>query len=139
MKCGNFLGLALAGMAISANLAAAHGENKPGPHGGHMRMPGAFHTELVSSGDNSFTIYLVDVKFENADAKKSSLTAIAKSGAAQIDLNCETLSDRFLCKLPDANNKPVKPDQLVVKAKYLNFPAGSSIYDLPLTFEKPVH
>lgn len=25
----------------------AHGEDHPGPHGGRIQMPGAFHTELI--------------------------------------------------------------------------------------------
>ena len=33
----------------------AHGEDKYGPHKGFIRMPGAFHTELVLNGKNKLT------------------------------------------------------------------------------------
>ena len=139
MKFGNFLVFVTACLIIYATTSMAHGEKQPGPHGGHLRMPGAFHTELVHQGNNSFLIYLVDVHFKNPDALKSSLSVIAKSGEAQFDLNCKAESDRFFCKLPVSKNSPVKIDQLVLKAKYLSFPEGTSTYKLPLTFDQPNH
>lgn len=39
-------------IAIGSSIAFAHGEVKAGPHNGFIRMPGAFHTELVLVGKN---------------------------------------------------------------------------------------
>ena len=49
--------LFLMAMLVSSILAFAHGEDKPGPHGGHIKMPANFHTEVIASEDGSFHIY----------------------------------------------------------------------------------
>ena len=139
MNLRNLFILAVAYLAIPAGLALAHGENKPGPHGGHMRMPGAFHTELVRESDNSFFVYLVDIQFKNADTKSSSLSMVAKTNEAEIELSCKAQSERFLCKLPDTKSPGAKIGKLIVKAKYLGFPEGAAIYNLPLQFEQSSH
>ena len=40
----------------------AHGMNKPGPHGGYVRMPGDYHIELVPV-DKELKVYFLDMKF----------------------------------------------------------------------------
>ena len=45
----------------------AHGGNKPGPHGGKIKMPGMFHTELILNAPNDFKVYLLDMKFKNPE------------------------------------------------------------------------
>ena len=59
-------------LLFSAN-AFPHGEDKPGPHGGFIRMPGAFHTELVPDGPNKVKVYLLDVNWKNPSITGSSL------------------------------------------------------------------
>ena len=49
--------------------AFAHGEDKPGPHGGHIRMPANFHTEVIQDLDGSFHIYLLDMQFKEPIVK----------------------------------------------------------------------
>jgi hypothetical protein len=39
---------------MSGVFAWGHGEDKPGPNGGYIQMPGAFHTELVPVSDKVF-------------------------------------------------------------------------------------
>lgn len=134
-----FLLFSLISVALPTAMAFAHGEDKPGPNGGYLRMPGAFHTELVSKDDSEFFVYLLDIQFQNPDVKSSSLTVTAKANGAEAKLQCEAQSNRFSCKLPESKGKSKKIEQLVVKAKYLNFPEGTSVYDLPLKFEKSVH
>lgn len=58
---------------LASSLAFAHGEDKPGPHGGFIRMPGVFHTELLPDGANVLKVYLLDVNWKNPSVKDSSL------------------------------------------------------------------
>lgn len=60
-------------MLISTLMAFAHGEDRLGPHGGFIRMPGAFHTELVPDGANKLKVYLLDVNWKNPSVKDSSI------------------------------------------------------------------
>ena len=48
-----------------------HGGNKPGPHGGKIKMPGMFHTELLLNSAHHFEIYLLDMKFKDPITNKS--------------------------------------------------------------------
>lgn len=59
--------------ALLASLAHGHGEDKLGPHGGFIRMPGVFHTELVPDGTNGLKVYLLDVNWKNPSVKDSSV------------------------------------------------------------------
>ena len=47
---------------LSVNLFA-HGEDKPGPHGGYIRMPGSFHTEVVKE-KAGYRVYLLDINWK---------------------------------------------------------------------------
>ena len=46
----------------TATNAFAHGEDKAGPHGGFIRMPGAYHTEVVPVSKNQAKVYLLDMQ-----------------------------------------------------------------------------
>ena len=48
-----------------------HGGNKPGPHGGKIKMPGMFHTELLLNSAHHFEIYLLDM---NGDVVQGEFT-----------------------------------------------------------------
>ena len=43
--------LALAAALSAPGAALAHGKQEPGPNGGEVRMPGAFHVEAVAEND----------------------------------------------------------------------------------------
>lgn len=81
---------------LAISLAHAHGENKPGPHGGWIRMPGAFHTEVVPVKEG-FKVYLLDIQFQNPIVTHSSVTASIQSNNQTISLACKSRSDYFYC------------------------------------------
>ncbi|BDA78012.1 hypothetical protein LPTSP3_g09420 [Leptospira kobayashii] len=123
--------------SITGNLAA-HGENKPGPNGGQIRMPGAFHTELISLGDKKFKLLLLDLNFENPITKNSSVNVAIQSNGRRENLKCETHPDHFYCF---GNEKPIEKDaKLIVSSSRENAKGIEVIYPLPFRFiEKQNH
>ncbi len=59
----------------------SHGEEKPGPNGGYVRMPGPFHTEVVQIKKNVLKVFLLDMQWQNPSTNDSSLVVALKSGA----------------------------------------------------------
>lgn len=107
--------------------AFAHGENKPGPHGGHIRMPGAFHTELLLQ-THMAKVYLLDIGFKNPITKNSTIIMKVGSGQNLKQVACSEKFDYFECHIPDI--KAVK--EIQVKAMR-NGETGKEItYSLPL-------
>jgi len=121
------LGLFLS-LAFTSTLLA-HGEDKKGPHGGFVRMPGAFHTEVVTKGAKIY-IYLLDINWKNPTTKDSTVSATLKRDSRQDNLKCSAESNRFVCDLPKSER--LATGQLVVIGKRGSFPEGAAIYDLPL-------
>lgn len=97
---------------LTSAFAHAHGEDKPGPHGGYIKMPANFHTELVPVEDGSFKIYLIDLQFQNPTIDKSSVKVTATSGKKKTAMNCMPMNDHFHCK----SKKPLKISTLLIKA-----------------------
>ena len=62
----------------SAREGHAHGEDRPGPHGGIIRMPGAFHTELRPKSNREFELFLLDMKWGEPSVAQSSVEAASK-------------------------------------------------------------
>lgn len=81
-------------MIFGASFVFAHGEDKPGPHGGVIRMPGAYHTEVVVLGKNRLRIYLLDINWKNPSVKNSSVGVTFGGEKAQ----CEKKKDSFVCE-----------------------------------------
>ncbi len=80
-----------------------HGENKYGPNGGYIKMPGVFHTELVfDKKDNSFQLFLLDIQFKNPTVKNSSVSATFEDKKIKIN---------FKCNVSNANHFKCQPDQ----------------------------
>ena len=80
--------------------AWAHGENKPGPHEGFIRMPGAFHTELVPVGKDQVKIYLLDMDWKNPTVKNSTVT-LEYLASQKVQGACEPKENQyFLCSFP---------------------------------------
>lgn len=88
---------------IVSSYALSHGENKLGPHGGYVRMPGAFHTELVEKKPKTLEVYLLDINFKNPVIENSEVTAklTNKTGKQQDTVNCLAQKEKmnFECKL----------------------------------------
>lgn len=83
--------------ALSAQIAFAHGEDKPGPNGGFIRMPGAFHTEVIPVSKNELKIYLLDIKWEKPSVKKSSLQIKYNDST---DAECKIQRNFYTCTFP---------------------------------------
>lgn len=108
----------------------AHGEDKPGPNGGHIQMPGPFHTELEMDSEQGAHIFLLDLNFQNPTVKDSSVTAYFKGKTGKITFQCSVMGgNHFHCK-PD-KKLPAK-GELVIKAVREKAQGNEVTYQLPL-------
>lgn len=71
----------------------SHGEDKPGPNGGKIRMPGPYHTEVVFVSATQVKVFLLDIQFKNPTVKDSLVSAVWKGQKAQ----CKAMKDYFQC------------------------------------------
>lgn len=112
--------------------ADAHGEDKPGPNGGYVRMPGAFHTEVVPRKAGEFEVFLLDVQFKNPATKDSTVSAVLKTSKGETKLTCAaTKQSSFLCQ-----GAGKKPDGILrVDATRENAKGNTAEYTLPLKFQ----
>ena len=84
-------------LALSTN-ALAHGDDKPGPNGGEVLMPGAFHTEMIRDNDNQdVMVFLLDMEFKNPTLKDSSVTAFYSKGKNKVTYTCSPMHNHFHC------------------------------------------
>jgi hypothetical protein len=109
--------------------AFAHGEDKPGPHGGVIRMPGAFHTEVVARGNNAIDVYLLDFNWKNPIIKDSSVSVHHVDGERRTELKCKPLETLFSCL---AESVALRSGSLRVKASHLGMQGIEVTYPLPL-------
>ncbi|MFM6928261.1 MAG: hypothetical protein ACKOX6_07340 [Bdellovibrio sp.] len=110
----------------------AHGEEQAGPHGGHIRMPGNFHTEMEIDSVQGAHIYLLDINFKNPTIKDSSIEAkfYPKGKGAAVTYKCGLMGgDHFHC-VPQGKIKGL--GQLKIKAVREKAVGNEVIYDLPL-------
>lgn len=112
--------------------AYSHGEDKAGPHGGEIRMPGAFHTEIVQKKSDTFLVYLLDINWKNPSIQNSKVKASVIVDSQSINLNCVVRQQYFECKsakklLPFKNG-----DEVTINAVRENVSAGPAVYELPL-------
>lgn len=114
---------------LNYNLASAHGEDKPGPNGGHIRMPGAFHTEVVST-QNGYKIYLLDIEWKNPTTKNSFIQASVVSGKKTAALSCKQEVNHFFCE-----SKLPQKGKLEIQATREGQKGNLASYSLPLKFE----
>lgn len=116
---------------LGMSSAYGHGEDKPGPNGGHIRMPASFHTELVmEASGTSFKVYLSNVRFADADTKSSEISVVARTSGGDLSVPCSAKGDHFLCSITKDGAK--KLEQLRVTAKYKDQPRATAIYKFPL-------
>lgn len=101
-----FLATAVSSLVLTASVyrtsrAFAHGEDKPGPHGGYVQMPGAFHTELVLADSNRYEVYLLDMEFKNPTTENSSVkTTFTDAKNRVAEFTCEASGTKFVCAVP---------------------------------------
>lgn len=114
----------------------AHGEHKPGPHGGEIRMPGAFHTEVSSYQNLGFKVYLLDINFENPSTYKSSVSGKIVANGRDYNLKCSSHPDHFYCEIPKGSS--VKEGELILSPIKDGNKGAEAKYKLPLR-EKSEH
>jgi hypothetical protein len=110
----------------------AHGEDKPGLHGGYIRMPGAFHTEVIPL-KHGFEVMLLDMQFQHPLVKDSYVKASVEVAGKITDLKCEASKESFLCAT-SVNLLRVK-GKLTISAQRAGAPAAVAVYKLPLQRE----
>ena len=118
-----------------ANVASAHGEDKFGPNKGFVRMPGAFHTEVVPFGKNKIKIYLLDISWKNPSVLNSEVKATLISESKE-DGVCVTKKNYFLCTFSKSVNLQKKAE-LQITAQRENQKGNVAVYNLPLKLEIP--
>lgn len=118
-------------LAVSVK-SFAHGEDKLGPNGGYLKMPGGFHTEVVPEKSGKIKVYLLDINFKNPTVKKSKLAATHDNGVKK-ELNCSVKRDHFIC---DTTKGDLTKGTLTVLAERNEAKGTTAIYELPLTLSK---
>lgn len=119
---------------FSANLAFAHGEDKPGPNGGFIRMPGGFHTEVLPIGKNKLKVFLLDIEWKNPSLKNSSVEIRIESGEKKATGSCAQKDNYYECVFPkgiDLGKKGI----LFVRAKRESQQGMEINYELPLRLQ----
>lgn len=116
--------------------AWGHGEDKPGPNNGFIRMPGAFHTEVVPIGTNQMKVFLLDINWKNPSVKDSALNLIHQ-GKTKVKASCE-IKDilYYLCSFPKNVDLAIK-GKLSVNSQRESQKGNEVSYDLPLQY-KPI-
>ncbi len=120
---------------ISLN-SFSHGENKPGPNGGFIRMPGIFHTEVVPDKmSDSFHLFLLDLAFKNPTVKNSSVEVLLEQPRnKKVKFSCEVMeSNHFYCKPEMVYSKDV--GTLILRVKR-DGAFGIAKYNFPLLWGK---
>ena len=110
-----------------------HGEDKFGPNGGYLKMPGGFHTEVVPDKEGKIKVFLLDINFKSPVVKNSKVIA-AINNANKKDINCTAKRDHFLCETLKAD---LAKGTLSIVAERSTVKGAEAIYDLPLTLAKP--
>ncbi len=123
---------------LTASAALAHGEDKPGPHGGFVRMPGTFHAEIVPIGNgSSIDVYLLDLSNANATIQLSKVSLKLETKTATANVECKEGGDHFTCDLP-AGTK-LSEGEITLTAKRLGAQGSPAVYSLPLGFGHAAH
>ena len=121
-------------LILFSERAFAHGMDKPGPHGGYIRMPGAFHTELVLVKPSTLKVYLLDINFKFPTIKESSVSALFVQDGKTTILTCSTKKDYFECNAPNVEFN--ESGSLKITANRMKNKGVEAVYELPLKFKK---
>ena len=88
----------LLSLLTNLNLAFAHGEDKPGPNSGYIRMPGAYHTEIIQDGKSALKVYILDLQFKNPSTDQNKLEI---SHSSKVKATCEPKDNYYQCTFPE--------------------------------------
>lgn len=128
--------LTLAAVLVAPVAAGAHGTDKPGPHGGEIRMPGAFHVEVVAKAEaEALRLYLLNMQFEQPQISDSSVRVVLEQQGETVELDCSIAdgAKAFTCPLP--NDASLQRGTMKVDATRVGKPASTARYELPLDFQ----
>lgn len=114
---------------VNSELSFGHGEDQPGPHGGHIRMPGAFHTELLVEKNNLFRVYLLDINWKNPTTKNSYVQFRINSDKNLIQ--CKVIKNYFQCQ-PTQTINLAESNTITINAKRNEIVGSEAIYEFPL-------
>jgi hypothetical protein len=117
-------------IAIVPSFAFAHGEDSAGPHSGFIKMPGAFHLELVPVGKREFKLYLLDMNWKNPSMKDSSVS-VSYAIAKKMKATCTPSTDFYRCQFPisiDLSKKGV----IYIESQREGQKGNEVFYQLPL-------
>lgn len=135
--------VAISSLLLATQAAYGHGEDKPGPNGGYIRMPGAYHTELVMTAPNRAKVYLLDMNWKNP-VVKDSLVQFRLVVPGKMDdkaevkptpfADCKATNDHFICELPKSADF-AKHGSLILKSVRAKQAGIAATYTLPLSFK----
>lgn len=107
----------------------AHGEDKPGPHNGAVRMPGNYHVEVIPDKD-ALNVMLLDANFKNPTVLNSSIKVKIKHGRNAYVLRCESMDNYFSC--PVNANMLAQKGTLQIESERQQTEGDPVEYPLPL-------
>jgi hypothetical protein len=112
----------------------AHGEDLVGPHGGFIRMPGAYHTEIVPLTKNQIKIYLLDLQWKPVAITGSFLQTLYQGDKSEKSV-CEPKdSSYYICSFSE-NVKLDQKGKLIVNSQFKGQTGNEVLYELPLKFQ----
>jgi hypothetical protein len=120
-------------LILGEGVVYAHGEDKLGPNGGFIRMPGAFHTEILPLGANKLKVYLLDINWKNPSVSNSSLSVTLNSKKIPKD-KCQIKEKYYLCEFPKGVDL-TKKGELSIEAQRENQKGNKVSYELPLKLQ----
>lgn len=125
--------LFVATLILKINFAFAHGEDKPGPHGGFIRMPGAFHTEVVPLGKTTIKVFLLDIEWKKPSINNSELQ-VTLNNKSKTKAQCSINDNYYLCSFPKSVDL-TKNGELKVLPQRDGQKGAEVSYILPLKLE----
>jgi hypothetical protein len=111
-----------------------HGMDLPGPHGGEIRMPAAFHFEALMTTPRSLKVYVLDMEIKNPSIKNAKVSALVQKSAGSDSLKCRPKADYFECPLRSA----LEPGDKIVVSGNRDDAVGVSVYQFPFRFPASV-
>jgi len=126
-------------------VAHSHGEDKLGPHGGFIKMPGAYHVEVVPAGSDKLKVFLLDMDWKNPVVDNSQLKieyvnkvamgvnthSYAHTLSAKL-LTCNVQKNYYLCQLPQGADLKSTDSELSVESTRKGQKGLKVAYSLPL-------
>ncbi len=131
----NYKAFTVTFVLLSPLFAFPHGEDKAGPHGGFIRMPGAYHTEIVLDGKNKLKVYLLNMQWKTPSIVNSKLQ-ISYVGKDTLSATCKTEKNFYLCTFSAAVDL-TKEGSLKVASQREGQEGMEVTYPLPLKLEIP--